>query len=142
MAIQSYKMGPGTLKFDTGLSQVVSAQVASCEVECEENVDTSDAVDVLTGERLEGDETITFTWTLSATVIQDLASAGFVTWSWTNAGQAKGFEFVPSTAVGRKVTGTVMVVPIKIGGQSKTRPKSDLSWRNQTGTTFALAAAV
>lgn len=139
MTIQSYKMGPGTLKFDTGLSQVVSTQVSSCEVECEENVETGDAVDVLTGERLEGDETITFTWTLSATIIQDLAAAGFVTWSWTNAGLAKGFEFIPNTVGARKVTGTVMVVPIKIGGAAKTRPTSDLSWRSQAGTAFVLA---
>lgn len=139
MAIQSYKMGPGTLTFDTGGSQAVSAQVASCEVTCEENVETGDAVDVLTGERLEGDETITFTWTLDATIVQDLAAAGFVTWSWTNAGLAKEFEFIPNTAAARKVTGTVMVVPIKIGGAAKTRPQSDLSWRSQTGTAFALA---
>lgn len=138
----SYKMGPGTLKFDVGLATVVSLQVTDCEVEAEENVTKDDDIDVLTGDVLIGDETIKFTWKLSVTVIQKLVAGSFVTWSWTNAGLAKAFEFVPSTTEGRKVTGEVMVVPIKIGGKAKTRPTSELTWRGKPETPFALADVV
>lgn len=138
----SYKMGPGTLKFDTGLATIVSLQVTDCEVEAEENVEKDDDVDVLTGDKLTGDETITFTWKLSVTVLQKLVAGSFVTWSWTNAGLAKDFEFIPNTVEGRKITGTIMVVPIKIGGKAKTRPTSELTWRGQPGVPFALATVV
>lgn len=138
----SYKLGPGTLKFDAGLATETSIQVTDCEVEAEENVTVDDDLDVLSGDVLAGDETIKFTWKLSATIIQDISAAGFVTWSWTNAGVEKAFEFIPNTVTARKVTGTIMPVPIKIGGKAKTRPTSDFTWRAKNGTAFALAAVV
>lgn len=138
----SYKMGPGTLKFDTGLATVASIQVVSAEIVASEQVETEDDVDVLTGDTLYGDETITFEWVLSATILQAIGSSGFVTWSWTNAGQTKDFEFIPNTVAARKITGTVKVVPIKIGGASKSRPQSDFSWRLPRGTAPALGAVV
>lgn len=138
MTIQSYKLGPGTLKFGVGLATDASCQVKSCKVTCTENVDTEDTVDVLCGEQLIGDESITRTWSLEATIIQDLAAAGFVDWSWTNKGTEQGFEFIPNTVGARKVTGTIVVNPLDVGGDAKTRPTSDLKWRGKTGQDFAL----
>lgn len=140
MTVQSYKMGPGTLKFDTGLATAASTQVVSCEIEPSEKVDQDDDIDVLTGEVLVGDETITFEWTVKATIVQDITSGSFVAWSWANAGQTKQFEFIPNTVGARKVTGSIVVVPIKIGGAAKTRPQSDLTWRMPRGTAPALGA--
>jgi hypothetical protein len=141
MAIVSQKMGPGTLKLDTAGSLDVSCQVVSCVVSCEENVDTSDTVDFLCGEQLAGDESITYTWTLDATLLQDLTAGAFVAWSWTNKGLEKAFEFIPNTVAARKVTGTIVVVPIAIGGDSKKRNTSDVTWRGVTGSDFTFAAA-
>lgn len=138
----SMKMGPGTLKFDSGLATNASLQVVSCEIEASEQVDRDDDVEVLTGDVLTGDETITFEWTLNATILQAIGSSSFVAWSWANAGLTKDFEFIPNTAGARKVTGTVKVVPVKIGGAAKSRPQSDFSWRLPRGTAPALGAVV
>lgn len=139
MAIQSFKMGPGTLKLGPAGVLDVSCQVVSCVVSCEENVDTEDDVDVLCGEVLTGDETITYAWALEATLLQDLAAAGVVAWSFTNKGAEMAFEFIPNTVGARKVTGTIIPVPISVGGESKTRPTSDISWRGKRGVDFVLA---
>jgi hypothetical protein len=133
-------MGPGTLKLDSGLSLDVSCQVVSCVVSCEENVDTSDAVDVLCGEQLAGEDSLTYSWQLEATMLQDLTAAAFIAWSWTNKGLEKGFEFIPNTVAARKITGTIIVVPIAIGGESKKRNTSDITWRGKTGQDFVFAA--
>lgn len=140
MAIVTQKMGPGTLKLDTSGSLDVSCQVVSCVVSCEENVETADVVDVLCGEQLAGDESITYSWTLEATMLQDTTATAFIAWSWTNKGLEKPFEFIPNTAAARKVTGTIVVTPVAIGGEAKTRPTSDVTWRGKTGQDFVLAA--
>lgn len=138
----SMKMGPGTLKFDTGLATAASLQVKACAIEATESVETDEDVDVLTGDTLYGDETITFDWVLSGTILQAIGASSFIAWSWANAGATKDFEFIPNTAGARKITGTVKVVPIKIGGDAKTRPTSDFSWRLPRGTAPALGAVV
>lgn len=128
MTIQSYKMGPGTLKLGTAGALDVSCQVTSCRVAASENVDTDDDVDVLCGEVLKGDETVDYTWELSGTMLQDLATAGVVAWSWTNKGTWMDFNFIPNTVGARGITGQVRPIPLDAGGDSKTRPTSDFTW--------------
>jgi hypothetical protein len=141
MTVQSYKMGPGTLVFDTGGSLDVSCQVTSCTIVAAENVATDDDLDLLCGEMLLGDETVTFTWTLNANLVQDLAASGVIAWSYTNKGLEKAFKFIPNTVSARMVTGTIKVVPITIGGDAKKRPTSDITWRGKRGQDFAFGAA-
>lgn len=136
----SIKMGPGTLKFDTAGATDVSLQVTACELVPTENVDTDEDLDVLTGDTLYGEETVTYTWVLNFTIIQAIGSSSFVAWTWAEAGEVKDFEFIPNTTVARKVTGTIKVVPSKIGGPSKKKPTADLSFRMPRGTSPALAA--
>jgi len=127
MAIQSYKPGPGTLKL--GVAPLdVSCQVTDMAVEPSENVKTSDPLPVLCGEELTGDDEASVTFRLKGNLLQDLAAAGVIDFSWTNSGDEIPFEFVPSTALAREVTGTVRVVPLKIGGPVKQRATSDLDW--------------
>lgn len=128
MAIKSYKMGPGTLKFGAGLATDASCQVRACRVDWAESVTEEEDIDVLCGETLEGEDTATYDATLVFTVLQDIDSADFVTWTWTNKGTAQLVEFVPSTDEARKVTGTVRVVPLSIGGDVKARNTADASW--------------
>lgn len=123
MAIKSVKMGPGTLKF--GASPLdISAQVRECLVNPE--TETSDPVDVLSGEQLAGDDT--YSWTLEATVIQDIDAAGFVAWTWANKGTIQSFVFIPATASGRQVSGYVKVKPVALGGEVKKRNESDFEF--------------
>jgi hypothetical protein len=139
MAIKSFKMGPGTLKFGTGGTQDASCQVRSCRVVPSENVDTTDDLIMLCGETLKGDQTVTYTYTLEATLLQDIDAAGIVAYSWTNKGVDVAVEFIPNTASLRKVTGTVRMAPIAIGGDSNTRPTSDISLAFTVDPVFAVA---
>jgi hypothetical protein len=128
MPIQSYKMGPGTLKLGAAGVLDVSCQVTSLVIAADENVDETDPVPVLCGEELAGDTTVTYTWGMTGTLLQDLTAAGVVDWSWINKGLSMAFLFVPNTAAARKVTGNIRVTPIAIGGDAKTRPTSDIDW--------------
>lgn len=139
MAIQSYKMGPGTLKFGAGLAQNATAQITNGLASCTENVASDEDVDVLSGEQLAGEERLTYSWLLAFNLVQDLAAAGLIAWSWANKGTEQAFEFVPNTVGARKITGTIIVAPISAGGDVKTRPRSDVSWRGKKGTDFVLA---
>lgn len=128
MTISSYKVGPGTLKLGTGGTKDVSAQLTSCQVNPSEETDSEDAVPVLSGEELAGEDNFSYTFTLSGTFLQDLASTGVVAYSWDNMGSIVDFEFIPVTASARAVTGQVRIVPLNIGGDVKQRATADFEW--------------
>ena len=139
MAIQSYRLGPGTLTLGTG-PLAVSGQITNCRVEAAETVTPGTAIPVLTGEELAASDKIEHTWTLAGTLLQDLLDAGVVDWSWTNKGTPQPFEFVPNTPLGRGVTGLTFPIPITIGGAVTGTPDkpgdpatSDFSWRCKNG---------
>lgn len=135
----SFKMGPGTVKLGPAGVQNISIQVTSFTVQFTESVETVAAVPVITGDELPAEETPSVAWAVAGNVIQDLAAAGVVAYSWTNAKQELALEFIPSTADGRKVTGTIVMVPINLGGDAKQRPQSDFTWRGKAGTMPVLA---
>ena len=139
MPISSYKMGPGS--FTIGAAPLdVSCQVTSLVVTPTENVTTEDAVHVLCGDVLPASDTADYTFTVSGTVLQDLAASGIVDYTWTNMGDEVPFEFVPSTADARSVTGTCRVVPLTIGGDVSSRPTSDFEWACIGTPVFGAAA--
>jgi len=129
MAIESYKVGPGSLTIGAGPLNV-SAQVLSCSVVPSEKVKETDPRPVLSGEELSGSSSASLTWRLKGKVLQDLAAAGLVDYSWLNAGDEVDFVYIPNTAEDRAVEGTVRVMPFTIGGDvSKTDPaESDFDW--------------
>lgn len=125
MPLQSYVVGPGTLKFgDVGSEQAIECQITSAVVAWD--VDAEDDVPLLCGEVAAGDEI--FTATISGNLFQDLSTGGIVEWSWTNKGAEMPVEFIPSTAEAKKITGTVKVRPIDIGGDAKAKARSDFEW--------------
>jgi hypothetical protein len=129
----SYKMTGGRLIFGTGGSaHDMSIQVTSCELEPSEQVDRDDDVDVLTGDVLYGDETITYEWVLKGTILQDSSLVGSVVWSAEHAGEEWPFNFEPVD--GLRASGTVIIAAIKLGGQAKTRPTTDFNFRLKRGT--------
>jgi hypothetical protein len=83
---------------------------------------------MLCGDDLPSEENVSLTWKLVGTIQQDLATGGVVDYSWINAGDEVAFVFVPNTTAGRQVTGVARVAPIKVGGEVKTRPASDIEW--------------
>lgn len=125
MPLQSYVVGPGTLKFgEVGSVQQIECQITSAVVSWD--VDAEDDVPLLCGEVAPGDEV--FTATLSGNLYQDLSTGGIVEWSWTNKGTSQPVEFIPSTAEAKKITGTIKVRPIDVGGDAKAKARSDFEW--------------
>jgi hypothetical protein len=139
MAIKKYNLGPGTLTLGAG-ALAVEGQLRNCRVEAAEQVTTTEAIPVLSGEELAGSDRVTFTWTLAGTLLQDLEAAGVIDWSWANKGTEQPFTFVPNTVEGRQVSGICKPVPITIGGDvtgTAANPgdpaQSDFTWRCLNG---------
>lgn len=128
MPIKSFKQGPGTFKLGAAGAQDASCQVTNMRVECDESVSTTDAIAVLCGEELPAEDEVTLSWTLAGNVVQDIDATDLVAYTWANASEVVDFEFIPSTEAGRKVTGQVRIVPITLGGDVKTRNRSDIGW--------------
>ena len=130
MAIRSYQLGPGLLTFTPvggGAARSAETQVTKCAVVPVENVTSTDPIPVLSGEELTVPDSVSHRATLDFTVLQDLETTGFLTWTWTNKGTLFAFEFLPATGP-QKVQGHVRVAPLTLGGDVKTRPTSDASW--------------
>lgn len=139
MPVKTYNLGPGILTVGAA-PLAIQAQLRNCRVEASENVTSTDAVPVLSGEERAGSERVDFTWVLAGRLFQDIDAAGVVDWSWTHKGTDQPFTFVPSTAEGRQVTGICKPVPITIGGdvtgtaaKPGDPPESDFSWRCKNG---------
>lgn len=129
MPIKSHKLGPGLLTLGEGPLDV-SAQLTGCRVDVAEEVESSDPVPVLSGEELAADETVRHNYTLTGSLLQDLAAAGVVDWSWINGGTEQAFSFVPESAAAREVSGILTPVPLSIGGDEvKARMSSEFTWR-------------
>lgn len=123
MAISSYTVGPGKLTFSSPSgsfeSQITSARITT-------SASRSESLKVLSGEEIPGDSTYKFT--LEATCLQDLKTAGIVDFSWKNMGKTVSFTYTPNSALKATVTGKVVVDPINIGGKVGERADSDFSW--------------
>lgn len=119
MTINSTKIGPGVLTF---AATTFAAQCRSAVIQVTEVVDSTEKVDVLSGETLAQQDTATYTYALALTFLQDLGqstSAGIVGYSWANAGTTKAVVYTPSSAAaaGTKTwTMNVRVVPLNVGG--------------------------
>lgn len=128
MPVKSQVLGPGTLKLGEAGAFDVSAQVADMGIEWAESVTAGEVIDLLDGGQLKDEDAVSYAATLVGNLVQDFDTAGVVEYTWTNKGEVVDFEFVPNTALGRPVTGTVRVIPIKLGGAAKKRNRSDISW--------------
>lgn len=85
-----------------------------------------DALEVLSGDTIEPDDVTT--WTLAITAIQDFdAPAGFVAFSWENAGEVVPFTWKPNAA-GVSYAGSVKVRPVEVGGDVNKRLTTSASW--------------
>ena len=128
MAIKRYTMGPGTLTLGDYAGNV-SAQVTNARVEWAESTSSTESIPVLSGEETGEESTTTYAATLAGNVVQDIDAGGLVEWTWSNKGEEVAFTFVPNTTKARRVTGTVRVGPVTLGGDVRDKtPRSDISW--------------
>lgn len=127
MAVATTPLGPGTLTLgETTASLDVSCQLIGAQVEADktkEDDETTLCGDVVTGD-------VTYTYTLSGTMFQDLAIAGgVVDYTWTNTGQTVPFVFTPNTVAAAKVEGDVLIDPLMVGGdEPKAKMRSEFTW--------------
>lgn len=129
MAIKSHKLGPGVLTIGAG-PLALEEQAVKATIKWKENVTSTPAIPVLSGGEIPEEEEVAFRCDLELEVLQDdLAAAGMVDYTWTNKGTTQPFTFRPNTALARKITGTVTVVPIDVGGEVKKRNTSTVTMR-------------
>lgn len=147
MPAKTVKLGPGLLTIgETGTLVDFTCQITGATVAW--TVDVGDDTPVLCGETVPGERT--YSSTLSGTLYQDLgavAPAGIVDFSWAHKGEEVPFEFVPSTTAGQSVTGSVVVDPLDVGGDTAgENMTSDFEWtivgEPVLGTAAATAAEV
>lgn len=125
MPAKTYKLGPGELILgETGGELDLSCQLTKAQVTWDK--DAEDAQPVLCGDVVPGD--VNYTAKVAGTVLQDLGADGVVEFTWTHKGEAVPFRFVPSTTAGRTISGTVVIDPIDVGGDVKTKPSSEFEW--------------
>lgn len=118
MPINSRKLGPGTLTLGAG-ALAAAAQLKGCRLTTSESVTTTgELLKALSGDTKDGrTSTAEYTRTLAGTFWQDdPGAASVVDWSYDNEGTEQPFTFVPSTAGGRTVTGTLVPFGLDIGG--------------------------
>lgn len=119
MTINTTKIGPGVL---TIAATAFAAQCRSATVQVTEVIDSTEKVDVLSGETLAQQDTATYTYAFACTFLEDLgiaAASGIVGYTWANAGQTKAFVYTPSSAAaaGTKTWSfNARVVPLNVGG--------------------------
>ena len=129
MTTSTYKVGPGVLTLGDG-PLAVEAQFSNVVVQAAENVASTDDLDLLDGSTLDGDANASYDWTMTGNVVQDdLADSGLVAWSWDNKGTDQPFVYIPRSDLERGITGTLVPVPISVGGDAKVRATSTITWR-------------
>lgn len=126
MAVNTITMGPGKFTIgDVAALTTFDSQVRA--IRLVPSVDNGDPIDVLSGEQVAGDRSESFT--IEGTMLQDFGSTASRTeWLFEHRGETHSFEFVPSTAAGKKITGQLQVEAIEIGGDVKTKPESDFEF--------------
>lgn len=131
MTIKTHKTGPGTLTFgETGTPVEWGSQVRSCTIT--PSVDKEDPTEVLSGEKLGGARTETYT--LGGSILQSFDLESLLLWAHLNAGQDVPFTFTPNSSQELGVKGIVTVERIPIGGDvDEKRPTSDFEFDGVPG---------
>ena len=140
MAIVSQKLTKGVLSIgETGTAIEWAGQVRAVSLAPE--YDKEDDIPVLSGEKLAGDETKTET--LSGTVLDDYSGTGSIfLFSKANEGAELPFVWEPNTAAGLRITGTLKMRQLALGGDVDTRNENDFEFSIVGDTTATEIPAV
>jgi hypothetical protein len=127
MAVKYSKLGPGTLTLgEVGTAVDYACQLTGSVVAWDASKD--DDTPTLCGDSVPG--ATTYTATFSGTAVQDLGDpAGLVAFTWENKGQEVALTFTPNTVDAAVVTGTVIINPLDVGGDTAgDNMTSDFEW--------------
>lgn len=136
MPISSQKLTKGLLTLGSvGTEKEWAGQVRAVSLAAE--YDAEDDIPVLSGEKLAGDETKTET--LTGTVLDDYKfTTSLFVWCKENEGEELPFTFEPNNVDGDlRISGTVKVRQIAIGGDVDSRTENDFEFRIVGETTAA-----
>lgn len=127
MAVSAHRLGPGTLTFgETGTEQQFASQLTNGRIE--PSLNEEDPVNVLSGEELAGDDTVS--WIIAGTLLQGYTKTDLIHWAFTNRLKLLSFKFVPSTEHSDYGwQGIAKIVPLTAGGDVKTRNTSDFEFK-------------
>lgn len=126
MAVNTVTVGPGKLTIGA-VADLTAFEGQVTSIRLVPSVDQGDAITVLSGESVAGDRTSS--WTLEGTMLQDFGAVGSRTeWLFNKRGQTHVFSYEPSTAAGKRFTGSLVVEAIEVGGDVNTKPTSDFSF--------------
>lgn len=130
MSAKSNRLGPGRLAFgEPAASHEFGAVMREVTITAE--TDQEDALPVLSGDEIEGEETETYT--LAGKFLQSYDKKSLIVWAHVNAGEIVPFEFVPDSDKAISVRGYVRVRRVPIGGEVKKRNESDFEWPGRNG---------
>src|SRR5262245_1978729 len=126
MPAKTVKLGPGELSIGaTGTAIDFTCQVTAAHVDW--SVDVGDDTQVLCGETVPGERT--YSASIAGTLYQDLDTAGIVAYSWDHKGEEIPFTFTPNSDNGAAVTGTLILDPLTVGGDTAgENMTSDFEW--------------
>ena len=127
MPIKSQKLTKGLLTIgETGTISEWGGQVRAVTLTPE--YDKEDDIPVLSGEKIDGDETKTET--LSGTVLDDYSAAGSIfVFSKENEGKILPFVWEPNSEDGTlRITGNLRMRQIALGGDVDTRNENDFEF--------------
>ena len=131
MATHRTRLGDGYLTIDPGEpgKKELSDQVTNCVLNI--NPSTGDPVTVLSGNVVAGD--YTEAPTLTGTLLPDFGEADSIQeWLNTNAGKTFDFEFIPNKTKSKKITGTLQVTAVNIGGDVRASDDIDFDFPVQS----------
>ncbi|MCB4209164.1 hypothetical protein [Arthrobacter sp. UM1] len=118
---RSHKLGPGSLKLGkVGDAVEFAVGIESGAVEPK----TEKGVDVLSGDRIAGDEE----FTLKGALYQTYDRRSFLAWCHVHSGKKVPFIFTPNSEHELSVRGEVLVHKLTIGGKVKDRNTSDFEF--------------
>lgn len=125
--VQTGKLGPGVLKIgSTGTSIDVSCLLNNAVIAADK--DQEDDTTKLCGDVRAGG--VKYTYTLSGNIDTDIGeTAGLFALSQSAAGTQQPFEFTPSTDLGTKAVGTLIIDPLDFGADEMGADlASDFEW--------------
>jgi hypothetical protein len=125
MPPKSTVLGPGSLTIgEPGSEKEWGAEVTACTLT--PSYTTGDAPPTLDGGELAGDDTET--WALSGSVFQSYDLDSLHDWCFEHRKEQQPFVFVPNTDHARSYSGVIKIRALSVGGDVKTRNRSDFEF--------------
>jgi hypothetical protein len=130
MTVHDSRLLKGTLSFGaTGAGAATAEGQTTNFVVEQQDGDTEDVVNVLSGESV-GGETTSGPWHCTGTLVQDFdSSPSLQQWSYQHRDTQQPFTFTPNDQAGSPtISGTITVHFLGLGGDVKSRITRDFDW--------------